>query len=618
MQNLVDWMEKFVAEANKFLAQMTDERFTYRGLKVKNPDRLPEPMVRKLLNGIDYVLALFKKRGVTTLLDKTLDNVVLRHPTSDDAAEIGRQQSGRSTVSGWFHWSPSGGTVTLMSNLLDHAGARFLTEWINEVFLHEVGHHVHLSLLDRQARKEWDSGWVGVKQAKEAVKEADDKTRQVSHPERQRFWEQLLAVKGDLKKVKLKGLDRMKFHAWLSTPMTGGTILTPKNLQWAADGKWIKPFMEDPEGYISKDYGPDPTNWGPAIERRWRQLEDKFGVADSYAKYNYPTLSPEQVKEYAANDDQVSKALDALEMPSYYARTDEMEDFAESFVAFMDAPEKLSKQAKYRMQRALHMSGLAGKPIMKVVAKLVAEARALLQAARPIPVNKAAIRELVDDIVKGVGAVLQRYPNQEDKVQWMKLPIWHDEINDPKLLTVTGQPVGPIDVLVTSQIGQSPDLVLGGGIGRNRVTGQRALVVTLNGRYKVSALKPSLPFMKDELFSLLIHEFTHLKDKIGDSDGYRKVLKDRGTTLPTFGDDLDGDTYFNDPAEVRSHMQEIVHEVLEMASKIRPHYDANKALLVSLKNSATWQQISPHLTVKNKNLIMKAVYTAIQDAGLLS
>lgn len=368
VQNLLDWMEKFVAEANTFLAQMTDERFTYKGLKVLNPDRLPEPVVRKLLSGIDYVLALFKKRGVTPLLGEVLDKVILRHSKPEDEGH-----------SGWYHWSPTGGTITMISDIVEQKSARFLSEWINEVFLHEVGHLVHLNLMDREARKEWNSGWAPVEQAKKDAEAVDEKIRKVAFDERKRYWDLILDAKADLKKIRLKGLDRMKFHAWLAWPQLGGSLVTPKNLKWSKDGEGFRDFIADPESYVRKPYGDSPpSDVQDLVNRRFKVLKEKMGVDTTDTGTLWPILSPEQVKEYAAQDSLVEKAIDALEVPSSYARTNEKEDFAESFVAYMDAPEKLSKQAKFRMQRALHLSGLYGKPIMKTVAKLVAEARALL------------------------------------------------------------------------------------------------------------------------------------------------------------------------------------------------------------------------------------------------
>jgi hypothetical protein len=58
--------------------------------------------------------------------------------------------------------------------------------------------------------------------------------------------------------------------------------------------------------------------------------------------------------------------LEALEIPTDYGRTDKYEDFAETFMLFVASPEKLSPTAKFRMQRALSLSGLYGKPVMRL------------------------------------------------------------------------------------------------------------------------------------------------------------------------------------------------------------------------------------------------------------
>jgi hypothetical protein len=51
---------------------------------------------------------------------------------------------------------------------------------------------------------------------------------------------------------------------------------------------------------------------------------------------------------------------------SPYGGKNKHEDFAETFVAFVAAPEKLTPTAKFRMQRALSLSGLYGKPVMRL------------------------------------------------------------------------------------------------------------------------------------------------------------------------------------------------------------------------------------------------------------
>jgi len=63
-----------------------------------------------------------------------------------------------------------------------------------------------------------------------------------------------------------------------------------------------------------------------------------------------------------------------LGIVSDYGATDEQEDFAETFVAFMSAPEKLTPTSKFRMQRALSLSGLYGKPVMRLAEDLIVDA----------------------------------------------------------------------------------------------------------------------------------------------------------------------------------------------------------------------------------------------------
>ncbi len=69
------------------------------------------------------------------------------------------------------------------------------------------------------------------------------------------------------------------------------------------------------------------------------------------------------------NDPKRQEKLDSLEIVTDYGKTDKYEDFAETFLLFMVAPEKLSPTAKFRMQRALSLSGLYGKPVLHLSSK---------------------------------------------------------------------------------------------------------------------------------------------------------------------------------------------------------------------------------------------------------
>ena len=360
-KNLVVWMEKFVEEINKFLVQIAPDRFIHRGLKVFNPDRLPESAVKRLLTGVDYLTDLFKRRGASKVLSTALDRVTVRHPTLEDK-----------NAHGFYHPNPSGGSITVLVNAT-HARPRVLQDWVHEVFLHEIAHHIHLHLLHPEAKAEWDSGWDPVSLA--AAKA--ESVRRVSHSERTRFWQMLVGSKGDLKRIRLKGLDRMKFHAWLTEPLVGSPLVTAKRLQWSKDGQYTYRFLKDPDSAVRDDSGADtPDEVARKVADRWRRLTSNMGVSQRYVNDAHPILSVEQIQEYAEDDAQVERAIDALEVPTAYARTNLKEDFAETFVYFMEAPESLSEQARYRMRRALHLSDLAGTPILKAK-RLNAALRAL-------------------------------------------------------------------------------------------------------------------------------------------------------------------------------------------------------------------------------------------------
>lgn len=78
-----------------------------------------------------------------------------------------------------------------------------------------------------------------------------------------------------------------------------------------------------------------------------------------------PTLADPQ-NQHLRNDPGRAKKLDLLEIPTDYGKVDQYEDFAETFLVFMVAPDRLSPTAKFRMQRALSLSGLYGKAVMRV------------------------------------------------------------------------------------------------------------------------------------------------------------------------------------------------------------------------------------------------------------
>ncbi len=79
------------------------------------------------------------------------------------------------------------------------------------------------------------------------------------------------------------------------------------------------------------------------------------------------------VNPYSRNQDpKRNQKLEPLEIVTDYGKVDKYEDFAETFMVFMAAPDKLTPTAKYRMQQALSLSGLYGKPVLKLAHRVLA------------------------------------------------------------------------------------------------------------------------------------------------------------------------------------------------------------------------------------------------------
>ncbi|MHC4781169.1 MAG: hypothetical protein ACYTFG_21555, partial [Planctomycetota bacterium] len=177
------------------------------------------------------------------------------------------------------------------------------------------------------------------------------------------------------------GLDRLRYLAWLNNPnpiYVMPLTSTPKQVRLNKEGKELFAFLRDPERAMEEKYTEEDYGYlGPeGLEARRNQMRKqmeqradlKLGIDDESKSYAGPYLHG-VAEEVAKEDKSVAEAIDALEVPSWYARTNVKEDFAESFVAFMDAPEKLSDQGTYRMQRALSLAGLYGKPIMRLASE---------------------------------------------------------------------------------------------------------------------------------------------------------------------------------------------------------------------------------------------------------
>jgi hypothetical protein len=342
------------------------ERFTYKGFKIYNRERMSDSLCLSILEAVDYLVALFKKRGVALeLLREGLAAIYI-------APEVVSMNA--STAAGTYMW----GVIELSAVALTGSG-NLLERFMNEVFLHEFGHHVHEAILPREAKLAWDQPWDAYDDVQEQVKTT---YMQTTVKERERWFALLQKTKFDVSKAgaRLKGLDKLKFAAWLRQDMWKHPLIKPKRFQLTERGEAVfdllRRFQEDPEKAALDEFR--GISYSPEeLKKRSDDIVDTYkgwlGVGPHW-RHNVD-LDPELVQQLADADPAMGEALakakgdlDVLKrtLVTDYAQTNKQEDFAETFVAFMGAPQRLTPETKFRMQRALSLAGLYGKPIMRL------------------------------------------------------------------------------------------------------------------------------------------------------------------------------------------------------------------------------------------------------------
>jgi len=343
-------MKMYVDALNEAVEQAAPERLTYKGFKVLNPDRVWESNLVNVFDGIDYLVSLFKKRDVEPLLREGVKTIKVVEDAGYNAVGRYNSQSKQIIV--------EAGVTTAKMKMLDN--------FMHEVFVHEFGHHVHMTHMDASGRESWDAGWEFVDKA-----QADLNSKiSVTPADRQRFFD-LIERSGWSPQAagrKVRGLDRLKYLMWLYKPMTNRIISTPNQVRLTDYGKAVFDFFRDPEASVAEflEAGNSPDRVGRMLDRKTRMYKGTLGLTSDYAGVNHPMLDEASVEKVRAEDRSVDDALDALGIPTAYGRTNVKEDFAETFVLWMVHPERLSEQARNRMGRALWLSGFYGKPVMRV------------------------------------------------------------------------------------------------------------------------------------------------------------------------------------------------------------------------------------------------------------
>jgi len=331
-----------------------NERFTWKGIKFLNQG-WTEREVLVVLDNLAWVMDLFKRRGVSKLLALTLSEVQLGDTWSFKNEYTGTSQ----TAAGNYTWTTK--TLRLFKNSLKGSSGKMLRRWIAEVFIHELGHHVHLNVLPKAAKEFWDSGWLYVEEARKKV----ERLSTVTQKDRERYFQMIEDAGWDPNAVgkRLKPLERLHFIGYLHNRELAGGV---KRLRLAP---WVKEAMEqlrNPRQYMRDSLlmGDDEIDreYDTVYAEMKKIMRRRFGLKLT----GDHDLPKEILEEIRSQDNQIEKALDALGIPTFYGRTNVKEDFAETFVQFMVHPERLSDTARWRMGRTLGMSASLGTSIMRL------------------------------------------------------------------------------------------------------------------------------------------------------------------------------------------------------------------------------------------------------------
>ena len=346
-------LDSYQAEIQVYLDQVGPETFTYNGFKVVDTIHVGNLKRKMVFDAIDFLVALFKRRGAEGLLHDSITRIIIN-------SELGHSGS----------YTPMSKEVTLsVGECLDpNYCGKLWCNWVQEVMLHEFGHYVGMSLISKEARDFWNQTWAPVTELRRSLE-------QVSQAEMQRYYGMLEQDKfvPAVTAKRLKGVDKVKFAYWLRHPTMNDPLITPGRFKLTGHGESIFERLRDPLKYVrehcisSLGNNSDEEN----VQRSVEQAQDVLGLGFASGL----AMNKKDVEEIRKADPSIDQALETaystLGVPSDYGKTNEKEDFAESFVLFMTAPEKLSENALYRMKHTLWLSGFGGKSVMEHLAKRV-------------------------------------------------------------------------------------------------------------------------------------------------------------------------------------------------------------------------------------------------------
>ena len=399
----------FVKEATRYLTP-APEKFTWKGLTVNNPIAVSEGVTKRALDALNEGMELLKRRGLEDALYASLKSINFVR----EGSKFKGQATGKDYTSAGYY-TEAAKTITLVISQVDaDQNSRQIKRWFTEIFLHELGHHIHMSYITREAKEFWDSGWDFVNEAKRRVAEQTV----VDLKDIAAYSKGLGTLKWDFQAYgrKLKGFDRAKYLVWL---FTSGISTTVTQVRLTKYGLYVQYFSRDHANNfmyddtealeealaVYRDRGypllrglPDYVqdymrDGGGPLDSEFREAVSDYMLKElgqegftiwtrfiSKLPLKIPVeIMDDLVKVDSGIHEAVQDAIEALGIPSDYGKENFLEDFAETFVLFVAAPDRLSSVARWRMGRTLGISEAGGKKVLRLSKKAAMISRIVAQ-----------------------------------------------------------------------------------------------------------------------------------------------------------------------------------------------------------------------------------------------
>ncbi len=238
-----------------------------------------------------------------------------------------------------------------------------------------------------------------------------------------------------------------------------------------------------------------------------------------------------------------------------------------------------------------------------------------LTESKPTPIDKPAVMDYVEMLADDIVVAARDATAQHDNVYIDDNDVLLESefgVADVKTKAWRKFPVIVRSVVDSEKVNQGK-LVIGAGAGD--VDGQFIIEIIIEGAYTWQKLKELRQYLVKDLYTALLHELTHAADHAYDNKTSRLGRP------PYMSKDgaIDDVEYWNDPRELRAFLQEVVEESLARAETFaRSHRNENvtrEQVLEYVYNGEMWKQTAKFMNERNRAKILKAVYTALVDAG---